>query len=259
MIRERLSPALWRFGPEAPGHPRTFLLAPFGGGSAYGVAEWVPHLARRGERALALQYPGRGPRQHEPPAERLAELARECAGEIDGHCEGRLVLVGHSLGGVLCYEIALVLEELGREVELLAVSAARPPDRQRLRPAAVLAMSRDDWLAEVATGGNVEPGQELGEIADLLVPALRADYLMLAGYQPGGHRRVSCPLLALGGSGDPWVTRDHLLGWRAWTTGPASARLFPGGHFYYRDRQAEFGRVVRAALPAAVAAEGRES
>ncbi|MFD5119507.1 thioesterase II family protein [Streptomyces sp. NPDC058385] len=253
MKRRRLTPLLWQFGEDSPSPARTFVLAPFGGGSAYALAEWLPGLLAQGESALALQYPGRGPRAGEPLAGLLTELAAQAAREVDVHTEGPLVLVGHSLGAVLSYEIAHRLEAAGRDLELLAVSAARPPDLQRLDPAAVLAMTRDDWLTELATGGNADVGEgALADIVDLMIPVLRADYLLLARYAPGPRRPVACPLLATGGADDPWVARAYLDAWQAWTTGAFTGRLLPGGHFYYRDRTDDFCRTVRDCLrPAA--------
>ncbi|MER6331976.1 thioesterase II family protein [Streptomyces sp. NPDC001034] len=252
MRRCRLTPLLWEITeetarPEPP--PRTFVLAPFGGGSAYALGEWLPDLRAPGERVLALQYPGRGPRSAEPHATDLAALADTAAEEIAEATEGPLVLVGHSLGAVLGYEIAHRLQDMARDVELLAVSAARPPDLQRLDPAAVLAMTRDDWIEELATGGNAGMGESpLADVADLAIPVLRADYLLLARYRPGPPRPLTCPLLALGGAADPWVERPHLDAWQSWTTGPFAAAVLPGDHFYYRGATAEFGGLIRARL-----------
>ncbi|MCK7621799.1 alpha/beta fold hydrolase [Streptomyces sp. RS10V-4] len=261
MRRHRLTPLLWEFT-EQPAHPepppRTFVLAPFGGGSAYALGEWVPDLRAPGERVLALQYPGRGPRSAEPHATDLTALADAAANDIAAATEGPLVLVGHSLGAVLGYEIAHRLHDLGRPVELLAVSAARPPDLQRLDPAAVLAMTRDDWIEELATGGNAELGESpLAEVADLAIPVLRADYLLLARYRPGPPRPLTCPLLALGGAADPWVARPYLDAWRSWTTGPFAAAVLPGDHFYYRGATAAFGGLIRARLRHPVTADAR--
>ncbi|MEV5612329.1 alpha/beta fold hydrolase [Streptomyces sp. NPDC052225] len=252
MRRRRLTPLLWEFMPrEADPEPplRTFVLAPFGGGSAYALGEWLPDLRAPGERALVLQYPGRGPRSAEPHATDLMALAQDAADEIAAHTDGPLVLAGHSLGAVLSYEIAHRLELRGRDVELVAVSAARPPDLQRLDPAVVLAMTRDDWIEELATGGNAGLGESpLADVADLAIPVLRADYLLLARYEAGPPRPLTAPLLALGGAADPWVERPHLDAWQSWTTGPFAAAVLPGDHFYYRGATAEFATLIRSRL-----------
>ncbi|WP_338700465.1 alpha/beta fold hydrolase [Streptomyces sp. Q6] len=273
MRRRQLTSLIWEFTEPktepatapvaAQASPsRTFVLAPFGGGSAYAVGDWLSDLRAPGERVLALQYPGRGPRSAEPHATDLMALARTAAEEIADHTEGPLVLVGHSLGAVLGYEIAHRLELLGKDVELVAVSAARPPDLQRLDPAVVLSMTRGDWIEELATGGNAGLGASpLADVADLAIPVLRADYLLLARYRPGPPRPLDCPLLALGGTADPWVERPHLDAWRSWTTGPFAAAVLPGDHFYYRGATAEFGGLIRSRLrhpaPAVALTPGR--
>ncbi len=255
--RQQVSPVLWRFrgGGEhvrlAAATPprRTFVFAPFGGGSAYAFADWARELRREDEQVFALQYPGRGPRAIEPHAEELITLAKEAATDLVAHTEGPLVLIGHSLGAVICYEIAGLLEELDRDVELLVVSAARPPDRQRLEPAEVLAKTREDWLREIAIGGNTDIGDaERADIIDLMIPVLRADYLMLSRYHPLAYQPVAAPLMAIGGAADPWVARDHLGSWRRWTADRFTVTMLPGGHFYYADALPETCRAIRGAL-----------
>jgi surfactin synthase thioesterase subunit len=257
MARQQVSPMLWRFradsepvslAGESPGR-RTFVFAPFGGGSAYALADWARALLREGEQAVALQYPGRGPRAREPHADDLITLAQEAATHLITHTEGPLVLIGHSLGAVICYEIASSLGEHGRDVELLVASAARPPDMQRLHPAEILAMTREDWVQEITVGGNADiRDADRAAIVDLMIPVLRADYLMLARYQPRGRRPVSAPLLAIGGAADPWVARDYLDAWQDWTAARFTVTVLPGGHFYFADTLASSCGAIRGAL-----------
>ncbi|MGW2420899.1 thioesterase II family protein [Streptomyces sp. NPDC001709] len=245
MSRRPLTPSLWRFGEDGDPGGVTFVLAPFAGGSAYSLAGLPPRLVRPGDTALVVQYPGRGPRSTEPHATSLSGLAEEAARDIVRHSTGPLVLAGHSMGGVLCYEVASLLTALGRAPAWVVVSAARPPDRVRLDSARVLSMGRGDWLAELAEGA-VAMGSPVGadEVTNLVIPVMRADYLMLARYRP---RRgpLTVPLLALGGSVDPWVTDDHLKEWQAWTAGDFAHRTLPGGHFYFREQLDEFCAAIR--------------
>ncbi|GAA2042952.1 hypothetical protein GCM10009839_52450 [Catenulispora yoronensis] len=195
-----------------------------------------------------LQYPGRGPRISEPHASSLPALAAEAAHDIARHTTGELVMAGHSMGGVLCYEIASKLTTMGRPPAWVVVSAARTPDRNRLDSARVLSMTREDWLAEIA-GGPAAPASptsptETDEVTDLVIPVMRADYLMLARYQPA-QVPLTVPLLALGGATDPWITDDHLTAWSTWTTTHFERRTLPGAHFYYRDQPAEFCAAIR--------------
>jgi len=248
MRRSKVTPWLWRYG--AGTASPTFVLAPFGGGSVYSVAEWTTDLLRDGHAALAVQYPGRGPRASEPHARRMTELATHAAADLLRHSEGPLVLVGHSLGGVLCHEITLRLEAAGRPVDLLVVSAARPPGLNRMLPEQVLAMDRDAWRSELSGNGFGEQHQMARtDVLDLVIPILRADYLLMSRHHRSGGV-VTCPLLAIGGDRDRRVTPDHLTAWRELTSGEFTTAVLPGGHFYYRDQLATFSGLIHRAIAA---------
>jgi surfactin synthase thioesterase subunit len=246
--REQLSPWIWQFVRDGPSSPTTFVLAPFGSGSAYSVADWATHLLAPGETALAIQYPGRGPRGGEPPAASLADLAKAAANDVMRFTEGAVVLGGHSFGAVVGHEMAVHLEANGRKVELLVLSAARPPEQTGMDLRHVMAMDRSQWRAELSRNDLLEgDATVMDDLLDLLIPVLRADYLLLGRHARAGGP-VRCPVLALGGEDDPHVSAAHLAGWRPHTAGPFSRVLLPGGHFYFRHQLPQFAGHVRDAL-----------
>ena len=245
--RRRVTPWLWRYGDQVSTATPTFVLAPFGGGSAYSVAEWTTDLLAAGHTALAVQYPGRGPRASEPHAQRLTDLATHATADLLRYTEGPLVLVGHSFGAVLCHEITVRLEAAGRPVDLLVVSAARPPGHNRLVPEQVLGMDRAAWQAELSGNEFDEQLMSQPEVLDMVIPVLRADYLLLSRHNQASGV-VSCPVLAMGGDQDPWVTPRHLAAWAELTTGECATAVLPGGHFYYRDQLRTFSRLIHRAI-----------
>jgi surfactin synthase thioesterase subunit len=244
--RTEPTPTLWRYGSFE--ETRVYVLAPFAGGSAYAMGNWPRLLLREDEAALVLQYPGRGPRAAEPQATSITALADEAADAVLEHSTGPVVLVGHSLGGVLGHTLALRLADAGRPVELLVASAARPPSAARLDADQVLAMTDEEWIREITRYGDYDPQLiEDPDLLDLIVPVLRADYLMLARHVPE-NRPVRCPVLAVGGVDDIWVTGDHLDAWGEWTTAALTTRTLPGGHFYYRDDLPTLTGLIHGAL-----------
>ncbi|MCG5212980.1 alpha/beta fold hydrolase [Streptosporangium soli] len=246
MTRTELTPLLWHYG--AAQGTRTYVLAPFAGGSAYSMADWPRQLLRADESVLVLQYPGRGPRATEPLPTSLGELAVEAARTIQRHSTGPVAVIGHSLGGVLGHALAGHLENAGREVELLVASAARPPYSARMNAGQILAMTDTQWLQEITRYSTIDP-ELLNEsaVADLIVPVLRADYLMLARHIPD-HRTLACPVLAIGGADDVWVTAEHLESWGEYTDGGLTTRTLPGGHFYFRDDLTSVIELIHTAL-----------
>jgi surfactin synthase thioesterase subunit len=73
----------------------------------------------------------------------------------------------------------------------------------------------------------------------VVLPPLEADAELYRGYAYQEDEPLSVPIRAYGGALDPHVTREQLEAWRAQTSGSFELRLFPGGHFYLREHQAE--------------------
>ncbi|MBO4209654.1 thioesterase II family protein [Micromonospora echinofusca] len=252
MALEPMTRGLWRYrsGAGEPGGPaaRTVVVAPYGGGSAYSVYDLLPHLTDAGDETLVLQYPGRGPRIGEPLPGSLHELADQMAAEIDRYATGALVLVGHSLGGLLCFELAHRLTRAGRHVALLVISSAQPTASTTLSAAEISARDVAQWV-DVLRAENAITDEVLDnpEMLRLAIQVIRADTLLVAGHV-GSPQPLRCPMLVVGGDADPDITAEHLRGWSDLTLGPATTVLLPGDHFYYRDRAAELGDLVRRQL-----------
>lgn len=227
---EPLGPLLWRYG--SGNAKRTFVLAPYAGGSSFGFAEWVPPLVGPDEAALVLRYPERRPGEDAA----LAALAADAAEAVAEAATGPLVLLGHSMGGLVAYEMAVRLGRRSRSPLLLVVSASRPPGWPAITEAEVLGRTDEQWRAEVLAQGIVDEEMiDARRVLDFVVPRLRADCLMVARYRPSAER-VSCPLLAIGGNADVLAPPGLLARWAAHTSRDFLTKRYSGGHFYYRDQ-----------------------
>src|ERR1700676_2615882 len=102
---EALGPLLWRFGSRRA--PRTFVLAPYAGGGPFSFAEWIPHLITADDAAIVLNYPGRRPDDRKRGERSLASLAAGAAAAGADVAAGPLVVIGHSMGGLIAHEMAL--------------------------------------------------------------------------------------------------------------------------------------------------------
>jgi surfactin synthase thioesterase subunit len=89
------------------------------------------------------------------------------------------------------------------------------------------------------------------EVVRMSLPALRADFGIVLGYTHRAAPPLDLPIVALGGTQDPDVAAEALLGWAHYTTAPFRFRMLPGGHLFYReqpDARAEVLRACRQAL-----------
>lgn len=206
---------------------------PHSGGSAIAFGDWADAVPRDVE-LMAVQYPGRGDRFGEPPVDDVAQMAACVAAELLGSSPRDRVLFGHSLGALVAYETALLLQEAGEEPLALCVSAALPPGR--MSDSGIHLAPDDEFWETLCALGGIEPAvAENTELRDLLLPVIRSDLRAHAAYRPrpdSSERPLSCPVRAYHGAGDPLVDEAQLSGWTSATTGAFTSIVRAGGHFH---------------------------
>ncbi|MFI6054719.1 thioesterase II family protein [Streptomyces violascens] len=238
---------LRRFGPPLEGGVR-LICFPHAGGAASAYVSLARALAPDVE-VLAVQYPGRQDRRHEPPVEdvdRLADLVAEALPTESGR---PYALFGHSMGSVVAYETALRLARDGR----------RGPSRffASGRGAPSLGPGRSDGLrgdaaltAEIRRLGGSRGVLDDPELMAMILPALRSDYRALGSYSWAAGPRLHCPISVLIGDADPLVTPDEARTWldhAADDDGDGTGgtmRVFSGGHFYIDGRVTEVAAAI---------------
>ncbi|MDT0265789.1 alpha/beta fold hydrolase [Streptomyces sp. DSM 44915] len=242
--------ALWlrRYHP-APHAPVRLVCFPHAGGSA---SFYHPvSAALTGDcDVVALQYPGRQDRRHEPNLTDLGELADHITPRVAPLFDRPVVFFGHSMGAILAFEVARRLRESGGHTPAtLFASGRRAPSTRRAEN--VHQRDDDGIVAEMKMMSGTD-AKVLGdeELLRMVLPALRADYTAIETYHPV-RAAVDCPITALVGDADPKTTTEEAEAWRAHTTGAFQLHVFPGGHFYLSPRGAEVIAVVKEALRAA--------
>ncbi len=150
--------------------------------------------------------------------------------EVQAH--GPYRLLGWSVGGVLAHTVAVLLQESGQEVELLALLDAFPAEQWRERPApeegdaltAVLRMAgfertgertRDDVLATLRRAGSPLAGlgdRTLSSIVDIVPNHAR----MMRQHVHRGYEGDLLFFTAAAPRAEDWLTREA---WRAHVTG----------------------------------------
>lgn len=209
------------------------------GGASRAYREWHRHL----QRPLAItgvELPGRGRRFGEPIPDSLHVLADDIAEKfteidlVDGAC----IIFGHSLGGVLGFEVAKRLEESGGEVDLdrLVVSGTAPTQAPPEPPRHQL--SDSELLAELeGMGGTPSEVLEQDELMELYLPVIRQDFRLVETYEFEEEDHLETSITALGGESDPNLEGENLTDWEEFTTREFQSHWFPGGHFYLESSE----------------------
>ena len=244
-------PTSWirRFHPKDDAEA-ILLCLPYAGGGA-SVFHGFSAAAHPSLDVRVVQYPGRQDRRAEPPAPHIAALAEGIADALAGRTGGRpIALFGHSMGALVAYETARLLErDRSTEVVHLFVSGRPAPS-----------VPAEDWNLDGWTDDAVIErlaalgGTDAAQLSDpdlrrLVLPVIRADYRTLRTHRatPG---TVRCPVTALAGDTDPTTPVDGVGRWKEHTEGEFELEVYPGGHFFLVERQnAVLELIARRLLP----------
>jgi surfactin synthase thioesterase subunit len=159
-------------------------------------------------------------------------------------------LFGHSMGAVIAFELARELRRRSwpRPVLLIVSGRQAPPRPSPLPPFGHLPEA--DFIREVCGRYDNIPDEVLAEkeLLQLVLPALRADILVLETHTCQPEPPLDCPISCFGGEEDRHVSREDLEAWAAHTRAGSTVRVFPGRHFFIDSAREAVWRAVREDL-----------
>lgn len=234
-----------RFHPRPEAEIRLICLPHAGGGApAYlpTSAAMTPEV-----EVLAVQYPGRQERRHEPLIGSVNGLAEELFRVLEPEAGRPYALFGHSMGAMVAYELALRFEYAGRPPLRLFASGRRAPSRYRTEGRQ--ALDDESLLSELRELSGTD--KRLFQRDDLLrasLPVIRNDYRAADSYVHRPGAKLDCPITVLIGDQDPHVTTDEARSWQDHTTGGSEVLVYAGGHFYLTEHQEQVVSVIARRL-----------
>ncbi|GID90959.1 thioesterase [Amorphoplanes digitatis] len=247
----------WIVGRHSAGPAGLRLICvPQAGAGAGAFAGWRRHLPA-GVELAPVELPGRGTRQDEPLPPEVATLADDLFQGLRPELSMPYVLVGHSLGGSLAYEVARRVEAHGLRAPLaLVVSGSRAPHVASLRT-----MSDKDepalrgWLT--ANGGLPAELLDYPSFLETILQAVRADLRYAESYLVTDPPALRCPLHVFGGLDDDITPPDQLGHWRRCAAGAFSVTTMRGGHSFPHADPGAMLAAIRGLLPGVLPTDRR--
>jgi surfactin synthase thioesterase subunit len=219
-------------GGQAQTQPKLFIF-PHAGGSAQYYVPFSKTFTTDVKR-VAVQYPGQRGKQDFASFTSVPALADEVCKMVspDKDHGGPVAFFGHSMGGLLAFEVARRFEEACRPITALFVSAVAAPGRVGYED---IPDTDEGLLAAVSTMTGASPEfMQNPAFAAAILPTLRG-LKAIANYDCPPAVTLSCPIYAFYGDDDEIATADKVAPWSERTTSQFVARAFAGHHFYLND------------------------
>lgn len=204
------------------------------GGSSSLYQGW-DRLLPSGWELRALDAPGHGKLMGQRPLDDFDDLMEFFAGVVRPELTVPYALFGHSMGGVVAYELAHRLVEQGCAPPVwVGVSACRAPGSPL--PVQRHLISDEELRRHIGDLGGT-PRQLLDDpdLWGLFAPLIRADLRFVETWRSPADRRLSVPLSVFGGTEDAHASPERLAAWAVHSDTFLGTRLFDGGHFYLAD------------------------
>jgi medium-chain acyl-[acyl-carrier-protein] hydrolase len=221
---------------------------PYAGGGTWSFRDWSDNLPQTIE-VCSIELPGRGTQMKSSPFTQLQPLVGAIADAIHLYLDKPFAFFGHSMGGLVSFEVARLLRKNYGIVPVhLLTSGRRAPQLKPTKPP-IHNLPKPDFIKELKAL-NGTPSEVLNdqELMDLMLPILRADFAVLETYNYTEEQPFSCPISVFGGLQDPEVSHEELEAWREQTSSKFSLHMFEGDHFFIHSTQQMLLKLVSQQL-----------
>jgi medium-chain acyl-[acyl-carrier-protein] hydrolase len=235
-------------GPVDPRARLRMFCFPHAGSGAAVFHDWPVKLSDRVD-VRAIHLPGREVRLREQPYTRAEASADAIAEALEERLDLPFAFFGHSMGALLCFEVARALRRRGLpEPGYLFVSGHRAPQIPSPRPA-VFHLPEAEFLEALQDLYDPpEAAWKIPELRALLLPTLRADITLCETYEYSSEPPLDCPIVAFGGRDDQETPIEALQSWRMQTRAGFEMKRFEGGHFYLEAALPEILEIMDSKL-----------
>jgi medium-chain acyl-[acyl-carrier-protein] hydrolase len=220
---------------------------PYAGGSSIVFSKWKQFLTKNaGIELRALELPGRGIRMLEPLYAGLPEAVEDLYQMIsDEISESPYALFGHSLGGLLVYELAQKIKQLNTRQPLhLFFSGKSAPHVERKKKYHL--MNNEEFKRELLQLGGTPPEFfDHPELMDLFLPLLKHDFkLAETSLTERKLDPLDCDITVFLGKEDHEISIEDANGWKLHTQRSCTLHYFNGNHFFINDEAAAVTKLI---------------
>lgn len=221
---------------------------PFAGGHKFSYQSLIENIENK-DKIKVIEYPGRGTRMKQEFAKTFEELIEDCLRQIGSIWDSNenYIFYGHSMGGLLAYEVSVKIQEMHRKMpEKLIITGRTPPSR--IRSTKYTNQSDDMFWTEVFNlGGIPKDFRDNEDFKSFVIPILRADFSIYESYTYKEDKdKLRIPIDVFYGS-DEHTDGDHIMqGWKIESEAPVHISELEGDHFFIFNNLDFFQKYFRS-------------
>ncbi|MGH2480977.1 MAG: thioesterase II family protein, partial [Ktedonobacteraceae bacterium] len=210
---------------------------PYAGGGSSAYFPWVSEIAPEIE-VCPVQLPGREERIRETPFTHMEELVETVASALEPYLDQPFAFYGHSLGGLVGFELARYLRRRGwPEPGQLFVSGCSAPQVPPTDEPLGHLPDAEFLQALRRFNGTSETVLQNADLMQVLLPLLRADFRLYETYTYASEEPFSFPIAAYGGLDDARARREGIEVWKVQTNQQFFFRMYTGDHFFIHTKR----------------------
>lgn len=201
------------------------------GGTASAYKPWAEY--HKGVTTYPVELPGKATRMRETFITHYERLVPDIAKAIDAEVgETTFSLFGHSLGAIMAFKTAFILETLYKRKPATLIVAGRHAPQDDFKDPYQTYMG-DDKLVEELKRVNGTPKDILAneEILKVLLPSIKNDYKLNESFDYKDEM-LNTPIVAHVSNHDPDANPDQMERWKLVTKGDFKIKQFEGDHFF---------------------------
>lgn len=216
---------------------------PHAGGTATSMYKWSGGL-KRFIKPISIELSGRGSRYNEEPysafndaVKDIFDIFKENVGDDD------YVLVGHSMGATLIYELYYKIISTGLKLPIHMFFSGSKPPHTRQENEKIHMFEDDLFLNEIKKfGGLSDEMLNIDKFKRIFTPLLKEDYRIFEDYKFSDKTSViKCNISVMYGNED--LSYEELRGWER-LANVCFYEEFRGGHFYIDSNAIEFASYI---------------
>lgn len=230
---------------------------PYAGGSSTTFLSWAGELENDVE-LQAYQPPGRGARFGQPAHDSMNDVVEELLCYADFITEKPYILLGHSLGSRVVFELALRFKRLGKRAPLHIIASGSQAPHIPLTKESIYQLPDKEFVEALASlNGTPEEVLSNQELMGIFMPVLRADFKIADNYVAESHV-LDCPFSVLTGLEDKGVSEEGVQAWQQLSSYDINLHYVEGDHFYIDHNKNQVLPVVNKILRDTLTLHGQQ-